>query len=150
MQFSINPAWPLSAVLLAAICGCDDKPAVALVSGKVLYNGEPLPYGNIVFQPPQGQPAGAAIQPDGSFRLSTFSEYDGAIIGPHKVSVACYASQRPSQKGKKTVGEVALGESLLPSHYAFLDQSGLTADVPVEGADALVFELTGPKRTFPQ
>jgi hypothetical protein len=141
--------WMLTAVLLIA-SGCDDKSAVAPVSGKVLYNGEPLPYGNIMFQPTQGQTAGAVIQPDGTFRLSTFSEFDGAIVGSHKVSVACYAAHSPSMKSKRSGGEMSLGQSLLPSEYSFLDQSGLTAKVPSEGTDSLVFNLEGPKRTFPE
>lgn len=135
---------------VAVLFGCNSKPAIAPVSGKILYNGQPLPYGNVVFQPSKGQPAGGAVQPDGSFRLSTFSEYDGAIVGPHKVRVSCYASQRPSAKANKGGGEATLGESLIPSQYGFADSSGLTADITPEGNDSLVFELAGPKRTFPQ
>jgi hypothetical protein len=142
--------WGHLALWIAAIMGCDDNPAVAPASGRVLYNGQPVPYGNVMFQPAQGQPAGAAIQPDGTFRLSTFAEYDGAIIGPHKVSVACYSSQRPSEKTKKAVGEATLGESLLPSRYAYFDQSGLTADIPAEGNESLEFNLSGPTKAFPQ
>jgi hypothetical protein len=134
----------------AVTSGCSDRPAVAPVSGKVTYNGKPLPYGSVGFQPAQGQPSGAAIQPDGSFRLSTFSEFDGAIIGPHKVKVTCYASQRPTQQGQKSAGEFVLGESLIPTQYTFLDQSGLTAEVPPEGTDSILIELTGPEKTFPQ
>jgi hypothetical protein len=142
--------WRFAALGVALLLGCNAKPAVAPVSGKILYNGQPLPYGNVVFQPSKGQPAGGAIQSDGSFRLSTFREYDGAIVGPHKVRVACYASQRPSAKANKGGGEATLGESLIPSQYNFADSSGLAADIKPGGNDSLVFELTGPKRTFPQ
>jgi hypothetical protein len=143
----------LSIVLLslaASLSGCSDKPAVAPVSGQVTYNGKPLPYGSVGFQPAQGQPSGAAIQPDGSFRLSTFAEFDGAIIGSHKVKVTCYASQRPSQQAQKTAGEFVLGESLIPAQYSFLDQSGLTAEVPAAGTESILIELTGPEKQFPQ
>jgi hypothetical protein len=142
--------YSLALLSLAAAPGCDDNPPVAPVSGKVLYNGEPLPFGNIMFQPEQGQTGGAVIQPDGSFRVSTFSEYDGAIVGSHKVSIACYSAQSPAAQAKRTGGEMSLGESLVPAHYSFLDQSGLTAEVPPEGTESLVFELTGPPRTFPK
>jgi hypothetical protein len=133
---------------LAASLGCTHRPAVAPASGKVLYNGEPLPYGAVVLQPPAGQFAGGAIQPDGTFRLSTFKEYDGAIIGPHKVKITCYAAQRPSAKSGR--GDVALGESLIPAHYTLVESSRLTAEIKPEGNDDLLFELKGPKRTFPK
>ena len=147
MRISCTRWWALAA--LVALVGCNDRPDMAPVTGRVLYNGQPLPYGSIVFQPPRGQLAAAAIQTDGSFRLSTFAENDGAIVGPHKVSVTCYTSQRPSEKTQKKVGEATLGELLIPSQYTFLEQSGLSAEVPPSGADDLVFELTGPKRDFP-
>ena len=143
-------AWLAAIVFVTSLSGCDAKPTVAPAGGRVLYNGQPLPYGNVMFQPPQGQPAGAAIQPDGTFRLSTFAEFDGAIVGPHKVTVACYSSQRPSEKSKKAAGETTLGQSLVPSHYAFFDQSGLTAEVPADGTDSLELNLSGPAKTFPK
>lgn len=145
------PRCGLAAILLltALFAACKDQPTVAPVSGKVLYNGKPLPYGNIVFQPGKGQPGGAAIQPDGTFRLSTYAEFDGAVIGSHKVSVSCYASQSPANKAKKSPGEATLGPLLTPQKYTFLDQSGLTFDVPADGAESAVFELEGPSVSFP-
>ncbi len=140
----------LLVVLLGATAGCKKSAPVAPVSGKVLYNGAPLPYGSVMFQPSSGQPAGGAIEADGTFRLSTFSEYDGALIGPHKVRISCYTSQSPSQKNRNTVGEASVGQLLIPPGYTFVDQSGLTATVPAEGAADIVFELKGPKREFPK
>lgn len=128
--------------------GCDSGPLVVPVEGKVLYNGEPLPYGNISFQPTSGQAAGGLINPDGTFRMSTFAEYDGAIVGSHKVKFTCYTSQRPSQKGKPRGGN--LGEFLIPKKYAYFNTSGLAADVEAEGNEPFLFELTGPKRKFPE
>lgn len=139
-----------AALLLLTAAGCDKGPPVAPVSGKVLYNGAPLPFGSVMFQPSAGQPAGGAIEPDGSFRLSTFREYDGALIGTHQVRISCYTSQSPSQKNKKSAGEASVGQLLIPANYTFADQSGLTATVPAEGATDIVFELKGPKRAFPK
>jgi hypothetical protein len=136
--------------LLPAWQGCAKGPAVAPVRGKVLYNGEPLPYGSVMFQPAAGQPAGGAIEAGGTFRLSTFSEYDGALVGAHKVRITCYTSQSPAQKNKKTVGEATLGTLLIPADYTFADKSGLTATVPAEGVSDVVFELKGPEREFPE
>lgn len=137
------------ALLVMLAAGCAEKSPVAPVSGKVLYNGAPLPYGNVTFQPAAGQPAGGAIEADGSFRLSTFREYDGAMVGAHKVRISCYTSQSPGQKERKA-GEASLGKLLIPINYTYADQSGLTVTVPPEGTTDIVFELKGPKQTFPK
>ena len=134
----------------AAVVGCGSKPEVVPVSGKVTYNGQPIPYGNVGFQPVQGQPSGAAIQPDGSFKLSTFAEFDGAKPGSYKVKVTCNSSQSPSERAKPRVGEFLPGVPLIPEKYTFLDQSGLTAEVPSEGTDSILLELTGPEKKFPE
>ena len=134
---------------VAALAGCNHTPPVAAVSGKVLYNGEPLPYGNIVFQPQTGQPGGAWIQPDGTFKMSTYAEYDGAVPGSHKIAVTCFTSHSPSAKAKAKKND-SLGAMLLPAAYATCDQSGLTAEVPAGGIDSLVFELKGPPHKFPK
>lgn len=136
--------------VVAAGVGCGSKPEVVPVSGKVTYNGQPMPYGTVGFQPPQGQPSGAAIQADGSFKLSTFAEFDGAKPGFYKVKVSCYSSQSPSERGKPRTGEFSAGASLIPEKYAFVDRSELTAEVPADGTDAIVLELTGPEKKFPQ
>lgn len=129
-------------VLLASTCGCDHGPTMAPVTGKVLYNGKPLQFGSVAFQPPQGQPAEADIQPDGTFVLSTYRLRDGAVVGRHKVRVACYESQRPN--AQQAAGEQKLGRLLIPVKYTLFDQSGLTAEVRESGNEPIVLELNGP------
>lgn len=148
MTFACRQAVLLVSAI--AVVGCGAKPEVVPASGKVTYNGQPLPYGAVGFQPAQGQPSGAAIQPDGSFKLSTFSEFDGAKPGFYKVKVTCIPSQSPSERAKPRVGEFTPGASLIPDKYTFLDRSGLTAEVPAEGTDSIVIELTGPEKKFPE
>ena len=81
-------------IVLAAIAGCERGPNTVPVSGKVSYNGTPLEFGSVMFQPPSGQPALGEIQSDGTFSLSTYRPGDGAVVGRHKVRIACYESQR--------------------------------------------------------
>lgn len=140
-------AWFSGQVLLwsaltLAEGGCGRGPEMAPVSGKVTYNGQPLKFGSVTFQPQKGQPARGEILSDGTFTLSTFKAGDGAAVGTHKVRVACYDSQRaPAQAGG---GEQSLGKLLIPVKYTVFDQSGLTANVkPTENAPFL-FELKGP------
>ncbi|HEX4412922.1 MAG TPA: hypothetical protein VH107_04785 [Lacipirellulaceae bacterium] len=134
----------LGVVLMAfsLVTGCHRGPAMVPVSGKVLYNGKPLEFGTVTFQPPHGQPARGDIQPDGTFTLSTYRLNDGAVLGKHKVRVACYESQRPGTV--KAPGEASLGKLLIPSKYTFFEQSGLSAEIHEGENPPLVFELKGP------
>jgi hypothetical protein len=129
-------------VVAAAIAGCNPGPKMAPVTGKVLYNGKPLEFGVITFQPPSGQPAQGDIQSDGAFTLSTYKLNDGAVVGKHKIRIACYESQRPGIP--KAPGEQMLGKLLIPEKYTFFDQSGLTADVRPDGNDPFEFDLRDP------
>jgi hypothetical protein len=135
----------LGAVLIAfslLVAGCNRGPAMAQVSGKVIYNGKPLEFGTVMFLPAGGQPARGDIQPDGTFTLSTYRLNDGAVLGKHKVRVACYESQRPGTV--KQPGEQSLGKLLIPVKYTFFEQSGLSAEIR-DGENApLKFELKGP------
>jgi hypothetical protein len=125
-------------ILLLGELGCNRGPQVAPIEGKVTYNGKPLTFGSVMLQPRQGQPAVAEIQSDGSFRLSTMKPNDGAIVGIHKIRVACYESQRnPGQIG----GEQMLGKLLIPEKYTFFDQSGLAVEVLPRDNPPLMLDL---------
>lgn len=134
--------WLVLGLLILLASGCRRGPAMAPASGKVTYNGQPLKFGSVTFQPSSGQPARGEIQSDGTFSLSTYKLNDGAAIGPHKVKIACYESQRaPKPAGG---GEQTLGKSLIPTNYTLFDQSGLTADVRPGNNEPFVFELKSP------
>lgn len=137
---------PLIACLLVALLtavGCGRPPVVAPAQGKVTYNGQPLKYGTVMFQPDKGgQPAQGEIRPDGTFVLWTMEPGDGARIGPNKVAVFCYESQDPSKAAERTAGEQSLGKLLIPAKYVTFNTSGLTAEVKPEANEPFVFELT--------
>jgi hypothetical protein len=134
------------ALLMAALApagGCKRNPRVVPVRGKVLYNGQPLPFGSVMFQPDKGQPAMADIGADGSFALSSYGPNDGAVPGKHAVSVSCYEGQRPGKAG----GGDSLGKLLIPLKYTRFGSSGLSADVQDTAGNEpqeIVLELTGP------
>jgi hypothetical protein len=127
--------------MLVILAGCNRGPKMVPVAGKVIYNGRPLEFGVVMFQPPSGQPAQGQIQPDGTFTLSTYRLNDGAVVAKHKIRIACYESMRPGTV--KGPGEQSLGEPLVPEKYTLFDQSGLTADVD-ENHKEFTFELSGP------
>jgi hypothetical protein len=137
----IRSSW-MAWLAIAVIAGCEHGPQMARVNGRVLYNGKPLEFGSVTFQPPSGQPARGLIQSDGSFSLSTFEPGDGAVVGQHKVRITCYESQRdPAARGP---GEQSLGRLLIPLRYTLFDQSGLTAEVRADRTEPFVFELSDP------
>jgi hypothetical protein len=80
------------------------------------------------------------IESDGTFSLSTYRPGDGAVVGTHKVRIACYDSQRPGTV--KGPGEQSLGKLLIPLKYTLFDQSGLTAEVREDAQEPFVFELS--------
>ncbi len=134
----------LMIVCLVPSVGCKRSPRVVPVAGKVLYNGKPLPFGSVTFQPTKGQSAVADLAQDGSFTLSSYGLNDGAVPGRHLVSVVCYENMRP---GKQRQGD-SLGKLLIPLKYTRLGSSGLTADIQDASTGApqeVVLELSGPE-----
>ena len=77
--------------LLLPACGGQQ---MAKVKGRVVYNGQPVKEAMVMFsltgEPEQketGKPATAQTDENGNFELSTFSNYDGALVGNHTVHV---------------------------------------------------------------
>jgi hypothetical protein len=73
-------------------CGLDDGLNLARVRGKVVFQGEPVKAGFIVFSPDEskktaGPQAMSKIADDGSYVLSTKVSDDGATVGFHKVGI---------------------------------------------------------------
>lgn len=87
--------WLAGAVAAALIAGCSKSPyELAPVEGRVTIDGAPMPIGKVMFAPTAkegnlnpGKPAFGAIQPDGSFKLSTYDDGDGAVVGVHWVTI---------------------------------------------------------------
>jgi len=144
MEMKLSNCLRMVVLLLALFlttAGCSDKLPVAPAQGKVLYRGEPLKFGGVMFQPEAGPPARATIQSDGTFVLSTYEEGDGAVIGTHKVRITCYESQNPDAAQVDSEKEVASGRNLIPQRYASYGTSKETREIK-ETNEPLVFELT--------
>jgi hypothetical protein len=105
--------------------GCGKNlPETAPVKGTVKYQGKLVPQGSIMFQPPSGPPATANIQ-QGQYVLRTFRDGDGAILGPHKVTIISLEDQ----SGLLPENRNPLPPAIIPMKYSFPDQSNLTAIV---------------------
>jgi hypothetical protein len=82
-------------VFFVALPGC--KPSsleLAPVHGKITIDSKPLFQGKVMFGPVAkgdnvnpGKPAWGNIQSDGTFRLTTYKNDDGAVVGEHWVTI---------------------------------------------------------------
>jgi hypothetical protein len=125
---------------LTAGCGGDGLP-VAPAQGTVTYNGKPLEFGSVLFEPVvKGPPARADIQPDGTFVLGTYSTSDGAVIGKHKVRITCFDTQRPGYQ-PPAGEEGTAGKSLIPEKYTDAETSGFEYEVTADGDNNFNIEL---------
>jgi hypothetical protein len=83
------------AAAVATCLGCGrsgDRPETAPVDGTVTYRGQPVAGATVSFLA-EGAPRAAIGRTDerGRYRLTTFDHEDGAVLGPHVVTV--YKSQ---------------------------------------------------------
>lgn len=128
------------AVLLSIGCS-DDQLSTYPVEGKIVYpDGSPVPgKATVAFHTEvDGVPYSALgrVREDGTFRLTTFREDDGAIAGEHRVSVAAIPG-----------GDEDTGPPVLAERFAMADTSGLTATVqvsPPEGVNTVVLTVEKP------
>src|SRR5690349_20864093 len=68
------------------LAGCSDGPELGDVTGKVLQNGQPVPFAYVMFQPidPPGTYASAYTNVDGEYELQFSPSANGAMIGRHE------------------------------------------------------------------
>lgn len=129
-------------LVVVSATGCGKRRALAPVHGQVSYQGKPLRFGTVMFQPESGQPATGIIQQDGTFRMVTHGEGEGAALGKNLIRIACYEEQDPSHKF--VPGQPTLGRLLIPERYLMFETSGLTIVVKPGANEPLVLELTDP------
>ena len=114
--------WLVALLLLACLAGCGSHPRRVPVSGLVTIQGDPLRWGVILLDPIDGgPPAVGEMQRDGTFRLTTFREFDGAIPGTYRVSFLVYPLDGPPA----LYGRTKKKSDYLPVKYTDPQRSGL-------------------------
>ncbi len=111
--------------------GMSDAPRLAKAKGVVKLNGKPLSNVGVTFFPDNGPPAFGNTNAEGEFVLMTIQPRDGAAVGKHRVTLG-KAEEGTSEKAQA---------ALIPSKYAFPDQSGLTADVKDGESNFFEFDI---------
>ena len=117
--------------LLVYVAGCSGNPAATYpVRGTVRLDGKPMARGTVLFESIPAETDGerftarATITGDGTYRLSTFGEYDGAVAGRHR-AVVLASSVNPENTG-------GTPEPVLPVKYASTRASQLEYEVKPE------------------
>jgi hypothetical protein len=99
----------------------------------VTLDGEPVSGAAVLFQPVSGVPGRAVTEADGTFRLSTFSDGDGAMIGLHQVAVSklSLAGVEIDEAGVSGPGPAGAASETwhTPQRYATPAESGLEVEV---------------------
>lgn len=129
----------LSAFLLF-LTGCgggSGNPPTAPVSGEVSYKGKPVTGGHVQFHPQgvEGNPGFSPLGPNGEFTLTTYENEDGAVIGPHVVTVQVFP-----QGGNPGEG-FSEDETPIPKKYESVESSDLKVEVTEDGDNRFLLEL---------
>lgn len=124
-----------SLIFLTAGCGGAGLKTYS-VEGRVVYDdGSPVQGGIVSFETDQGNAADGepatinatgTVEPDGSFRLITNRQFEGAVVGVHRIAV----SEAPSTGSDfDAMQKSSRKQPVIPRKYASFDTSGLTATV---------------------
>lgn len=134
-------AWTNVLLLLpvVALVGCGESaPTTYPVSGKVNYQGKPLPLGVVMFISDSGPAAAANIGEDGTYRLD-------AAPGKHRISVVAMPKQQgrpdPTVEGGIDTTGFPVVKSLIPQKYNEYSTSGIEVDVKPTGENQLDINL---------
>jgi len=109
-------------------------PSRAIVSGKVIYQGKPLVWGQVILVGTDGKSASGQIEPDGTYRV------EGAPIGPVSVGVVSHdplvqhwAKSLKTTRVRPTANIFATAPPVdrrhwfpVPQHYEEPGSSGIT------------------------
>ncbi|MCA9013916.1 MAG: hypothetical protein KDA77_01170 [Planctomycetaceae bacterium] len=129
-------AMVFCSICVLAGCGAKtDGPKLVTVSGKITLNGEPLPGGDIIFRPADGQGhAYAGKITDGTYTLDTEA-------GKKRVEIKSMR-EVPGKTTEDNPGEVVnVREQIVPTKYN--SESTLEITVTEEGSGSTDFPLEG-------
>lgn len=121
------------AICLAAL-GCGKSEPVGTVRGKVIYKGNPVKSGAVVFFPEKGPVSSGDLASDGTFQVLNFEKEEGVPIGEYSIAVIAGMDQ------------IRLGpgvEPTVPLKYTSKSTSPLKFDVQ-EGENEIAISLDDP------
>lgn len=97
--------------LLAMLSGCSKGPPVAEVTGRVTYQGKPVPFARVEFQPAgAGKSSLGWTDDNGDYTAMYTLSQEGVLIGKHKVSLTMYPPK--GQTAPPVPAEFAKGKEI--------------------------------------
>ncbi len=144
MFSSVQLRMLLFLTFVAAIgCGSgENRKETGTVSGTVMYNGEPLKIGSLLFIPVGGGPtAEANIDSNGKYWMGTYELADGAVLGKHKVMITAITAPGGSGLPEDVIDGDGAPVSVIPEFYGDQEKSGLEVEVKA-GENNVDFILT--------
>jgi hypothetical protein len=131
------------ACALVLICGCGSSgPETAEVEGIVRLDDQPLTLGIVTFTPKGGRSATGFIQKDGTFRLTTYQNGDGALVGKHTVTITPGGSSPQARPDFESDRPTLTTNSPIPVKYGVPGTSGLEFEVKPGEANYAEFSLS--------
>jgi hypothetical protein len=127
----------LTACCLGLIgCGGEDGPKTASISGKVTFDGEPLPKGEIILRPADG---GTGRSDAGTIENGEFTFE--STLGKKRVEIRAMRTVAGAVEQTLETGETGTElEQYIPQQ--FNDKSTLEAEVTEDGENTFDFPLT--------
>lgn len=134
----------LAAASLTLLVGCDEpveeeRVAVYIVRGQVMYQGAPVAGADVTFFPQQhaGAPTPrGSTDAEGKFQLTTYERHDGAPAGAYRVCVACFEIGEDVKREDRDEAP-----NKLPAAYAKPDTTPLKVTVAPAENQLPAFEL---------
>jgi len=125
----------LAALAVLPLVGCGGGDQMVSVSGTITWQGMPIAQGTVAFMPLErvedgpSRMATGRIESDGTYRLSTFGHFDGAMPGQYRVAISD-TGEFPFEALETEQPQT--NDGVLPARYAIAHEGGLTAEVPAD------------------
>ncbi len=139
-------------LFLFLFAGCGDGQFPVLpAKGKIVCSGKPVTSGSVTFTliGAAGKPAAAAVGEDGSFVLSTYGKFDGAIVGKHNVQFSVPEADRTENEeldedegDSKTVRRKAKKGPMNSTKSDCVQMGEITVEIKASGKNDFMIELS--------
>jgi hypothetical protein len=116
------------------LAGCSDAPDIATVKGRVTRHGQPVAGLTLNFMPENGRPSWAVTDADGNYELQYSKDYDGALVGTHKVYVV-FRPADPKEEIEIRAGRLKrpADQDEIMAKYGRWDTTPLTVEIKENG-----------------